>query len=367
MNYERQTRWPHFGWDIMRLSLVAMVLSVLFVARPVTAQDPQAPVPSQLTGVENWPNAQAQAMLDLADEALTQWPPQLPEPMERRMALLMIDGVVHYEDAPNYPAVQDFLRSRVNVALQELENAKISKGAIIWKIYNHGFIVRTATVTIGFDLTRARLRNVAGFGLSDEVLARIIRQCDALFISHRHGDHTDEWVAQAFIDQGKPVVAPPDVWSDQPIHQKITHLKHEAHTLQSLPIQNGKRALKVVVYPGHQGKTPCNNSLVFTPEGMSFAQTGDQSSNSDDFAWSDQIGQHHRVDVLMPNCWTTDIDRTAKGFDPELIITGHENEMGHTPNHREPFWITYAKLEKVPYPLVLMAWGESFHYQPSTR
>lgn len=367
MNYEMQIRWLHFGRDIIRLSLAAMALSVLFVARSVTAQGLQTPVPSQLTGVEDWPNVQAQILLDLADEALIQWPPALPEPMERRMALLMIDGVVHAEDAPNYPAVQAFLRSRVNVAMQEIEDVKIEKGAMIWKIYNHGFIVRTATVTIGFDLTRARLRDVADFGLTDNVLARIIRQCDALFISHQHSDHADEWVAQAFIDQGKPVVAPSQVWSDQPIHQQITHLKREAHILQSLPIQNGKRALKVVVYPGHQGSNIlCNNSLVFTPEGMSFVHTGDQS-NSDDFAWVDQVSQYHRVDVLMPNCWTPDIDRMARGFNPALIITGHENEMGHTPNHREPFWLTYAKLEQVPYPLVLMAWGESFHYQPSTR
>ncbi len=238
---------------------------------------------------------------------------------------------------------------------------------MIWKIYNHGFVVRTATVTIGFDLTRARLRKAPDFGLTDHVLTRIIQQCDALFISHRHEDHADEWVAQTFIDHDKPVVAPPDVWADQPVHRKITHLKREAHSLQSLPIQNGKRSLKVVVYPGHQGnEILCNNSLVFTPEGMSFAQTGDQS-NGDDFTWSDHVGEHHRVDVLMPNCWTPDIDRTAKGFDPELIITGHENELGHTPDHREPFWLTYAKLEQSPYPLVLMGWGESFHYLPPTE
>lgn len=56
---------------------------------------------------------------------------------------------------------------------------------------------------------------------------------------------------------------------------------------------------------------------------------GDQS-NEDDFQWIDEVGIHHVVDVLMPNCWTTDIAGVAKGFNPAIIITGHENEMGHT-------------------------------------
>jgi hypothetical protein len=68
--------------------------------------------------------------------------------------------------------------------------------------------------------------------------------------------------------------------------------------------------------------------------------------------------------VLMPNCWATDIVRLADGFRPKLIIPGHENEMGHTIDHREPFWLTYNRLSKSPYPLMVMAWGEKYHYLP---
>jgi hypothetical protein len=132
--------------------------------------------------------------------------------------------------------------------------------------------------------------------------------------------------------------------------------------------------LKVVVYPGHQGVDIENNvSLVITPEELSFSQMGDQS-NVDDFGWIDEVGNHHVVDVLMPNCWTTDIVRVAKGFNPAIIITGHENEMGHTIDHREPYWLTYQRRDgsdrfggsrDVGYdtPLILMTWGESYHYK----
>ena len=314
--------------------------------------------------IEGFLDQQAHDILELTNEALTRFPPQLPEPIERRMVLLMLDAVLHDIDAPKRPPVQEFFHSRLERAINEIENTHIDEGAMIWKLYNHGWIVRTATVTIGFDLVRGRLVRIEGFGVADEVMERAARQCDVLFISHRHADHADEWVAQTFINQDKPVVAPPEVWADRPISEKITHLEREAHTLQSLQIQNGKRELKVVIYPGHQGSNvQCNVTLVFTPEGMSFAQTGDQS-NDEDFTWIDEVGKRHRVDVLMPNCWTTDIVRLARGFEPELISTGHENEMGHTIDHREPNWLTYRRMRQSTYPLLLMTWGEKFHYKP---
>ena len=272
--------------------------------------------------------------------------------------------------------MRDYFHRRIQRAAGEIENTSVSQGAVIWKLYNHCFVVRTATVTVAFDLTRARLWRSEGFELPDDLVARIVEQCDVLFISHRHGDHADEWVAQTFLDQGKPVVAPPEVWEDKPIHQQITHLEREAHALQSLPIHNGQGELQVVVYPGHQGDDIQNNvSLVFTPEGISFAQTGDQANDSD-FDWIDQVSAHHQADVLLPNCWTTDIVRAVCGFDPELVITGHENEMGHTIDHREPYWLTYqrktgsdrfggSRLVGYDKPLLVMTWGESYHYRQS--
>jgi hypothetical protein len=169
-------------------------------------------------------------------------------------------------------------------------------------------------------------------------------------------------------------VAPHQVWKDKAIHKSITHLERTPHVPQTLSVQKGKQPLKVIVYPGHQGERIENNvPLVFSPEGLSFSHMGDQS-NSDDFAWIDEVGSHYEVDVLLPNCWTTDIVRVTKGYKPALVITGHENEMGHTIDHREPYWLTYQRREgsdrfggssEVGYdtPLVLMTWGESYHYQ----
>jgi hypothetical protein len=316
---------------------------------------------------------QAEALLSQANEVFSDYPPDWPEPAARRSALLLLDGVLHDVYAPQRPPVQSFFKTRMRKAVEEIEQTEIATGARIWKLYDHGFVIRTKTVTIGFDLIRGESARAEGFPVSEDIMDRLIKQCDVLFISHYHGDHAEEWVAQSFIDQGKPVVAPPGVWKDKSINKSITHLERVPHTLQTLPVQGGKQKLKVVVYPGHQGENIENNvSLVITPEGLSFSHMGDQS-NSDDFEWIDEVGNNHDVDDLLPNCWTTDIVRVASGFNPTLIITRHENEMGHTIDHREPYWLTYQRREGsdrfggtrgIGYdtPLILMTWGESYLY-----
>lgn len=312
--------------------------------------------------VDGFLDAQGRRALDLADQMLSKYPPQLPEPLERKMAFYLLDGVLHEEMAPKRLPVQDFLRRRVASSLAEIQSMKASKGAIIWKLYNETFVIRTASVTFAIDLVRGRLRGIEGFGLDDDLVAQIAEECDALFISHRHRDHADDSVARMFLDAGKPVVAPPEIWRGLPIHSEISHLDRVPHKKQELKIQGGKQSLTVVVYPGHQGSDIENNvPIVITPEGLSFAHTGDQS-NQGDFVWIDEVHKRFSVDVLMPNCWSTDPQRLVDGFRPKLIIPGHENEMGHTIDHREPFWLTYNRFDGAPAPLLVMGWGERFHY-----
>jgi hypothetical protein len=94
-------------------------------------------------------------------------------------------------------------------------------------------------------------------------------------------------------------------------------------------------------------------------------QTGDQSweeGPGSDFDWLAQVGRDHAVDVLLPNCWGNALHRTLCGVNPELVITGHENEMSHTVDHREDYTQTYSLLFGSRYPAIVMTWGEGFHY-----
>jgi L-ascorbate metabolism protein UlaG (beta-lactamase superfamily) len=355
--------------------LLVLLGVLLLPAAPVCAQTNPPKIDPNLNDREDaYLTRQAEAFLNQAQTTLAALPPQYPEPRERFLALLLLDAVLHDVHAAARPPVQKFFHARMEAALKEMENTRGEDGARIWKLYNMGFIVRTKTATIAFDLVRGDSARNREFALPADLMNRFVDQCDALFISHRHGDHVDEGVAQRFLDQGKPVVAPPQVWEGKPIHASLTHLKREAHTEQALPIQKGKRELKVVVFPGHQmEKTENNVSLVITPEGLSFAHLGDQINEAPflaDYPWIDEVGRHHHVDVLLPPCWTNEILRIANGFHPELILPGHENELGHPIDDRVPFWgdskflqLTYPELKRSIYRVIVMTWGESIRYQ----
>lgn len=358
---------------IFSIAVLLVLMTIACIAQDRKAESSELIDPA-LNEIQNqFMDNQAEALLRQAGDVFSEYPPAWPEPAARKSALLLLDGVFHDVYAPQRLPVQQFYKTRMSRAIEEMEQTEISNGARIWKLYDHGFVVRTGTTTIGFDLIRGKSAGAEGFPVSKETMERLIQQCDVLFISHYHGDHAEQWVAQTFIDQGKPVVAPSGVWKKKPINKSVTHLERVAHSVQKLSVQNGKQELEVVVYPGHQGEHIENNvTLVKTPGGLSFVHMGDQS-NSDDFAWIDEVGNMHKVDVLLPNCWTTDIVRVIAGFNPHLVITGHENELGHTIDHREPYWLTYqrqtgsdrfggSKDAGYDTPMILMTWGESYHY-----
>ena len=305
---------------------------------------------------------QARVSLDLVSHTLKTTPPQLPEPLSRKKALLMIDGVLHYKAAPELSSVQNFHHQSIKNALEELKQTEVSEGCMIWKMYDHGFIIRTPDHTVAFDLIRGYSAGAEGFPVSDKLIEQVTDQCDILFITHRHKDHADKTVANYFLKAGKPVVAPESVWNGEPIFAKITHLNPTVDKIQQVNLKGEKNGLDVVVYPGHQGDTPNNVYLIKFSDELSICHTGDQY-NSDDFAWIDKVSESYDVNVLMPNCWTQDIERVAEGFKPGLIITGHENELGHTIDHREPYWLSYDRLSKIGVPFLMMTWGESFYYR----
>jgi L-ascorbate metabolism protein UlaG (beta-lactamase superfamily) len=303
------------------------------------------------------------------DYILETYPPSIEEFPARRAALIRLDDILHIESAPRKAIVQRYYRHRLESAIEEIENTKVTQGMRIWKLYNHGFLVRTPTVSFTVDIVPGVVR-VPEFSLPQDLMQRLVSQSDATFISHLHNDHANQQVARMFLAQHKPVIAPEGLWSETAdLAAGLTYPKRSTDVTHSVPLKGGSQALKVVAYPGHQSKSPIVNvHLITTPEGYTVVHTGDQSGfegPGGDFDWIAQIGRDHVVDALMVNCWTNELGRVIRGVNPELVITGHENEMGHTVDHREDYTQTYNHLFEVRYPFVLMTWGESYLYLKS--
>ena len=299
---------------------------------------------------------QGEQLFRAVDEGLDAYPPVVGNNLVRRLALYNLDALLHDTRYDNSTAFCAFVESRVTKLIENL-NAPHKKGLRIYKIYNDAFIARTASVNVAFDISRCRCRGHEDSILRNEWITAIVNHCDVLFLTHNHGDHVDRFVVNKFIEAGKPVIATPNILMDV---QGVTHYRNEEAPQDVEVTLKSGRKLQVRIYPGHQSKLLNNVYVVTTPEKYTVCHTGDQH-NKRDMEWIATVKNHSpRIDALMVNCWTRDLTTAIEGFNPRYVLTGHENEMGHTIDHRESFWLTLKKIAPTRHDYVLMAWAEWF-------
>ena len=248
------------------------------------------------------------------------------------------------------------MNSRVTKLLADLEKP-LKRGMRVYKIYNEAFVVRTKSVTIAFDIARCRCRGHKDPILPMELVQKIVEKCDVMFLTHNHNDHVDGEVADLFIAAGKPVIATPNILVEK---EGVTHRRIEGEIEKfDLTLKSGKK-LDVAIIAGYQGKLLNNIYVVTTPEKYTVCHTGDMSGKKKEEWIANVKTEVPKIDALIVNCWTGNIAKTLPYFEPRYVISGHENEMGHTIDHREAFWLSFAKLAETPYDYVITAWGEWF-------
>lgn len=302
---------------------------------------------------EAYLNKQAFHMFELVDQALTENPPVPGAPMVRKLALYNLDAMLHETKYDNSESMKAFIASRMNKVIADL-TTPVKEGMKVYKIYNEGIIARTASVTIAFDLARGICQGKCL--LPDESVQQIVDECDVLFLTHNHSDHVDPGVIEMFLKAGKPVVAPTNVLPD---NKNILHERSEKMIDKNMKLGKNKK-IRVKIFPGNQSELMNNIYVITTGEKKTIAHVGDQY-NKEDMEWLVTINQKiPQPDVLLVNCWTHKMSDLIDGFNPKLVITGHENEMGHTIDHREAFWLTFQKMEKIRKDYLVMGWGEWF-------
>lgn len=95
----------------------------------------------------------------------------------------------------NANPILEYLRLSVQQSVQEIKNTKLSHGAVIWKLYNMGYVIKTREACFGIDLV---------FPGSKE----LVDVLDFAIVSHVHGDHFDKNFTDTMVAQGKMVYSP---------------------------------------------------------------------------------------------------------------------------------------------------------------
>ena len=337
----------------MKKIFYSITISFIFCLLPATELSAQEKL-HYWSDSETYLQDQASIIIKEAYNVFAAYPPGTTVGSERKLALSALDALFHDTRLDNGTAFMAYMDRIISNIITELPKNKPTGSEIrFFRFYNHGFIVQTPAVTVGIDLVRGgRADNPF---ISEPLMRSIVEQCDILFITHRHGDHTDLSVVNMFCEQGKNVIVPEAIGQDMAPQIRVIRGTDLIREIIQIPAKS--TSLTVHVYPGRQGNLLNNVYTITLPGGQTIMHTGDQDYSDDLVA---KISSNVKVDVLLVQCWMLPMDKFVSGINPALVIPGHENEMLHTIDHREAYWLTFRRMSAVKVPYVVMAWGESY-------
>ena len=297
-------------------------------------------------------NRWAKETLAWVDKTLRANPPMVDPPYIRIQALAAQDDPIHIGEAPVLDVLADYFQKRVKHGLLHLQNTeRPNEGARIWKFYNFTFVVKTVNHSFAFDVSHG-YRKVTMTKSQLKCIAEIV---DVAFISHDHPDHADVAFAHEMAALGKKIIIPDNLWPNSDIEKSLIRV--------SGTYKGNVNGLSFTAFPGSQGSTIPNPVYLVTADNVSFMHMGDQSRGSDFNNWIKGLGKTHDVDILFINCRDNSMSRKIPEIVPKLIIPGHENEIRHIVDGRQGVVRTLSNLKDNKIPVVLMTWGEHFHYK----
>lgn len=271
----------------------------------------------------------------------------------RRAAILALDEHLKNDYSRQDPDMIALYEDMMGFVEAEI-NEDVSTGVRIWSMYNHGYIVKTPSTVLAFDL-------VNGYSnWNYQIPDAVLQQIQVLFVTHRHRDHRDPSTTRDIATFGGEVVAPSE--DEEELGYGTIYLSAgEELTVAGLHVK---------AFNGLHGSTPVRIYKVTTPEGLTIMHTGDNQT-------SDTLPEGETVDILLLNAWVNEsgsasaiigmrscITRLA----PRLTIPGHIQELNHDYDpsgvaSRVPFEWPLA-VDDVPLPgeVSVQIWGERYDF-----
>ena len=264
-------------------------------------------------------------------------PPNGGNPVIREETILALDNTLKNDASRGSPSVSNFYYQMMNKVNTELSET-VEKGAAIWMMYNHGFVIKTLNNVFAFDL-------VDGYSSwPGKLPAELLAQIDVLFYSHNHADHVGNGNIQASVmNRGGYVVIP--------LFSPI---------IGNTPVAAGDSinllGLEINAYNGFHNEAS-RIYEVTTSSGFKILHTGDNGS-------LEYLPEVDNLDVLLLNAWVGvgGMRNSINKLKPDVMIPGHIQELGHPyPGNRVPYeWAFAVDDVQIPAQVQVMAWGERY-------
>jgi L-ascorbate metabolism protein UlaG (beta-lactamase superfamily) len=244
-----------------------------------------------------------------------------------------------------------------------------AQGAMIWKMYSSGFIVKARGICFSVDVVEGPVQDelataqqmnartepmMAGGGRRVHQVKldwtpgqrrKFARLVDAHFITHRHYDHASFTLVRELLAAGKTVVTASDL--------KQMYVNAEMPGAASIVVPHYSRpdtiaGMHVLVFLGFQNRynteevdgerrwvwnerPPMNNVYVFRAGGLNIMHNGDCRRYDQEFyPWL--VGLMHtewQPDVCLLIEYFRDARRAVQNLYDPFIIPCHELELGH--------------------------------------
>ena len=213
-----------------------------------------------------------------------------------------------------------FYEAAFDKVKRELESVTVAPGsAVLWHVYNMGYVVKTHDACFALDLHHRR---------SEELIPML----DFLVVTHDHTDHRTARLLDGFAGTGKPIISnfyPHTGYSATPQTLKLGSVV--LHTC----ITDHNRKLKNFVQPCEIEIPGKNRKIVIFTGGDTFDPTQFRMHNSE----VDVFIVHPRVGLV--------VTEAQKIVDPRLTLISHLLEMHH--HHDQWRWgfdVGFDELEK---------------------
>jgi L-ascorbate metabolism protein UlaG (beta-lactamase superfamily) len=268
-------------------------------------------------------------------------PPNSQNRELRKQTIQALDQTLMDDAVRTSSSVFDFYTSMIQKVKTEIRDT-VKEGAVVWMMYNDGFIVKTSDCVFAFDL-------IDGYSLWPfQLPPEVINQIKVLFISHSHGDHFSVPIVNQVKANGGFVVVP----SENSYIGNVPLAPNESVTLSGL---------RITAHPGLHN-VPLRMYEVTCTKGLKFFHTGDEQTSTD-------LPAVGKLDVLLLDAWINEsgssyaIRGMTKSLDrmkPNIMIPGHIHELGHAgPTHAATYdWALTVADTYTSTDVRVMAWGE---------
>ena len=273
--------------------------------------------------------------------------------------------------------VKDLYEYQIEKALEEIETFKVDEGLVAWQFYNMGYVVKTPSATIGFDVVRGLRSYHWVWDVPDWIVPRVADSLDALFVTHYHRDHCDQEIIERMLAAGKPVFVPEGCRVRTRYRDRLTRARH--HASFDIPAMHVTSYRGRHIYRESPFDLPLTAYEVITAEGKKIFFTGDL-----DYTSGETYPFKEDIDLLMlhcggisplyddqnPNDLGDDDDAFFIGlqkFKTKYVIAGHLAELGHPlgggrERYMTAFDIFFQLVERRSTLFLVMFWGEHYHF-----